>query len=513
MQSQILPSRAALVDRIAMQFEYGQNLIALVGPSGLGKSYLAETLITEKYPEFNKAYIQVTAQLKDTELMTQLLQNSFRAPLVDQTQTLSENFFQLYQTQPCGPCFWVLDGARHLSDEIIEQFRILSAKSSIELFILVTAQAPRMLPSALDIHLERLSLSESKQLMAMFFNDLPMEEDPIFQAFLQESHGNPALLLNWQASQQSHLRAQQPKNSYRWHLIALTVLLALLLLAFMYQKQIQFYFSDQVGDAEPLATVLPAEQVLNLDSTETQTDKVLQQQGTIEVQPSLQATEALAQAPKESTSDTVSAVLTALENPRASEDAEVVRPQNSSQSVKGGEVDTVAETITSINKDTEVVSPQNKPQSIKDGEVNDVAEAIASTSNGVEQSIVAPKTAKLPLTSELVKESVEIKNRELDLSPTEWLLTQNDSVWAIQLLAVKDKAIANSFVLKNELKDVYVYQTVRNSTPWWVVIQAPFANTDEARNARQQLPKNVLAGQPFFKKFERIKQEIQLVAR
>ena len=100
MQSQILPSRAALVDRIAMQFEYGQNLIALVGPSGLGKSYLAETLITEKYPEFNKAYIQVTAQMKDTELMTQLLQNSFRAPLVDQTQTLSDNFFQLYQTQP-----------------------------------------------------------------------------------------------------------------------------------------------------------------------------------------------------------------------------------------------------------------------------------------------------------------------------------------------------------------------------------------------------------------------------
>ncbi|RXE96271.1 ATP-binding protein [Pseudoalteromonas phenolica] len=169
MQSQILPSRAALVDRIAMQFEYGQNLIALVGPSGLGKSYLAETLITEKYPEFNKAYIQVTAQMTDAELMTQLLQNSFRAPLVDQTHSLSENFFQLFQSQPCGPCFWVLDGARHLSDETIEQLRILSAKSPVELFILVTAQAPRMLPNALDIHLERLSLSESKQLMAMFF--------------------------------------------------------------------------------------------------------------------------------------------------------------------------------------------------------------------------------------------------------------------------------------------------------------------------------------------------------
>ena len=46
MQAQILPSRAALVDRIALQFEYGQNLIVLLGTSGLGKSYMLETFIT-----------------------------------------------------------------------------------------------------------------------------------------------------------------------------------------------------------------------------------------------------------------------------------------------------------------------------------------------------------------------------------------------------------------------------------------------------------------------------------
>ncbi|TMO55439.1 AAA family ATPase [Pseudoalteromonas phenolica] len=490
MQSQILPSRAALVDRIAMQFEYGQNLIALVGPSGLGKSYLAETLITEKYPEFNKAYIQVTAQMTDAELMTQLLQNSFRAPLVDQTHSLSENFFQLFQSQPCGPCFWVLDGARHLSDETIEQLRILSAKSPVELFILVTAQAPRMLPNALDIHLERLSLSESKQLMAMFFKDLPMEEDPIFQAFLQESHGNPAVLLDWQASQQSPLRTQQPKKRYRWHLIALTVLLALLLVAFMYQKQIQFYFSEQVEDAEPLTTVLPAKQVLNLDNTDTQTTKTLSQHTVSEVQSLAKATEendevpreALVKSPNDSTTDTVSAVLTALETPRPNEGVGVVSPQDNSLSVKGGEGNNVTETITSANHD-------------------------------LEQNEAVSESTELPLMSEPAEQTAETKKHELDLSPTQWLLTQNDSVWAIQLLAVKDKAIANSFVLTNELKDVYVYETVRNGTPWWVVIQAPFVNIDEARNARQQLPKNVLAGQPFYKKFERIKQEIQLVAR
>ena len=76
MQSQILPSRAALVDRIALQFEYGQNLIVLLGTSGLGKSYLLETFITDKYNDFNKAFVQVGAQMTDVQLMTQLLEQS-----------------------------------------------------------------------------------------------------------------------------------------------------------------------------------------------------------------------------------------------------------------------------------------------------------------------------------------------------------------------------------------------------------------------------------------------------
>ena len=92
MQSQILPSRAALVDRIALQFEYGQNLIVLLGTSGLGKSYLLETFITDKYNDFNKVFVQVGAQMTDVQLMTQLLEQSFNAPLIDRDwETRNEN--------------------------------------------------------------------------------------------------------------------------------------------------------------------------------------------------------------------------------------------------------------------------------------------------------------------------------------------------------------------------------------------------------------------------------------
>ena len=89
MQSQILPSRAALVDRIALQFEYGQNLIVLLGTSGLGKSYLLETFITDKYNDFNKAFVQSSAKLTDAQLMSDLLEQSFNNPLVDHNLSLA----------------------------------------------------------------------------------------------------------------------------------------------------------------------------------------------------------------------------------------------------------------------------------------------------------------------------------------------------------------------------------------------------------------------------------------
>ena len=229
--------------------------------------------------------------------------------------------------------------------------------------------------------------------------------------------------------------------------------------------------------AEPLRTVLPVEQALKLEREEIQSTKILKQKDVIAVKSSLQSTlakdklprEALLEAPKDSTSDTVFAVLTALESSLPTKGTQPTSPQSSSQSVIQEEVDVVTEAKISANN------------------------------NLNQQTVEVPEVTKLPIKSELIEQLAETTNQELDLSPTEWLLTQQDSVWAIQLLAAKDKSIANSFVLANEFKDVYIYETLRNNSPWWVVIQAPFANIDDARSARQKLPDSVLAGQPVLR--------------
>jgi DamX protein len=461
MQPQILPSRAALVNRIELQFEYGQNLICLVGASGLGKSYLAESFITDKYPEFNKAFVKLSAHTKDSDLTVQLLQNSFRSPLIDQTVSLSDNFISLHNESSSGPCLWVLDGARHLSDEMIYQLQMLAKQTVEKVYILITAQSPLMVPEALDLHLEHLSLSESKTLMKMFFSQLPINEDPIFQTFLKESRGNPALLLNWRPAEQQV--AQPSKSKYvkaQWHLTLLTILLALVMIAFVYKKEISQWLPEQ-NEGTTVETVISSEQVF----TEKTVNDVVDSN-------SLQKT--------------------------------------SSNSGKNGDK-TLVEISESVNVIQNVELDQQNVAAVLSALTNQHDEVNLSIIEGSNINTVNKSLEQSLTTDSKIKTKVARSEEHSHTS----LLAQPDTNWAIQLLAVKEKGIADAFITKNKPRILHLelYGTHRLETPWWIVVQSGFPTLESAKQAKNQLPSDILAGQPFFKKQTKIKQEITEFAR
>ncbi|MBA6410592.1 SPOR domain-containing protein [Pseudoalteromonas sp. 5Ae-yellow] len=263
MQSQILPSRAALVDRIALQFEYGQNLIVLLGTSGLGKSYMLETFITDKYNDFNKAFVQVSAQMTDAQLMSELLEQSFNSPLIDHNLSLPENYYQLLQQQPCGPCLWVLDGGRQLSDEMLIELELLSKNSPNTLYIIIASQSKLALNNAVEIYLEPLTLRESKMLLQWYFTDLPYDEDPVFSTFLAEAHGNPSLLLAWQPSEHIADIIVKDKMSWRLHLLILMLLIMLLIIGLLYKSDMTQWWQQyyQQEETQVINTAISIEQV------------------------------------------------------------------------------------------------------------------------------------------------------------------------------------------------------------------------------------------------------------
>ncbi|NOU51061.1 AAA family ATPase [Pseudoalteromonas sp. JBTF-M23] len=484
MQSQILPSRSALVDRIALQFEYGQNLICLVGSSGLGKSYIAESFITGKYPEFNKAYIQLSATTKDSDLTTQLLQHSFRGPLIDQQLSLSKNFYNLYSQSPCGPCLWVLDGARHLSDEMIEQLQILAKKCPETLYILVTAQAPNMLRGALDIHIEPLSMAESRRLMEMFFKQLPPLEDPIFHTFLRGCAGNPAVLLEWQSEQQVDLRAAPKKTTkLSWHLVLFTVILAMLMTAFIYQKELIALLPEPEENTQ-LDTVITATQAAN-DGQKTDIP--------------LTVNTADVSKPVTAENETQEPVVSETELP-TSKQSSVVKQQD------------VAAIVSALASGSDVAEGAG---TVETTAAPIVAEALAEQLvEGTEQrpqsvTVTQPKNVQ----SDQQGSKAPSAGNAQTLDDGIWLMAREDSEWAVQLLAVKDKAVAREFIEQHRLDNIKIYRANRSSQIWWIVILGPFSSLEQAQQAKSALSEQILSGQPFFKKVDKIKQEISLPTR
>lgn len=457
MQSQILPSRAALVDRIALQFEYGQNLICLLGPSGLGKSYLLETFITDKYLDFNKAFVQLSGKMTDQQFMTELLEQSFSNPLIDHSLSLSENFYQLYKQQPCGDCLWVIDGGRHLSEELIQQLEILAKQGPSTLYILIASQSVGQFSQAVEIHLEALNLSESKQLMRWFFDNLPVEEDPVFRTFLQEAHGNPALLLAWQPElQTADIRA--PEKSYKLlYVILLLITTMLLIIGFLYKADMTEWWKAhyQQDTTSSVATALPAEAVVNGPELVTE-----------QAQDGPQAEQQVDTNDDDNTTH-------AANLPAGSSDNK--KPENENHN------NNVAAIVDSLLPAEPVTQETEQPTT------DEVVAAIISDAEQAESAIEA----------------------EQPLVGNAWYLSQPDDNFVIQLLAVTKQEISDKFINENGLQgQVNTYQSLRSGKPWWIVTYGSYATLNEAKKGVTTLSDNVRKNQPFYKKISKIKQEI-----
>ena len=458
MQSQILPSRAALVDRIALQFEYGQNLICLLGPSGLGKSYLLETFITDKYLDFNKAFVQLSGKMTDQQFMTELLEQSFSNPLIDHSLSLSENFYQLYKQQPCGDCLWVIDGGRHLSEELIQQLEILAKQGPSTLYILIASQSVGQFSQAVEIHLEALNLSESKQLMRWFFDNLPVEEDPVFRTFLQEAHGNPALLLAWEPEQQT-ADIRTPEKSYKLlYLILLLITTMLLIIGFLYKADMTEWWKAhyQQDTTSSVATALPAEAVIN--SAEASKEPVLEQA----------QDEPQAQQPVATNDDNN----TSLETEMPVDGSDSKNHNNESHN------NNVAAIVDSLLPAEPVTQETEQPTT---------DEVVAASISDAESAIEA----------------------EQSLVGNAWYLSQPDDNFVIQLLAVTKQEISDKFIDENGLQgQVNTYQSLRSGKPWWIVTYGSYATLNDAKKGVTTLSDNVRKNQPFYKKISKIKQEI-----
>ncbi len=455
MQVRILPSRQALVDRIELQYEYGQSIICLNGPAGLGKSYILETFVTDKYPEFNKVYIQLFPKFTEKQFISQLLEQCFNTPLIDYTLSLSENYDNLCMQQGASDLVLVIDNANYLSLEIEKEIESIIAQTKCQFYVLTASSNKPKFSHCTHLHFEPLSAHESLQLMQMYFTTLPDIDEPVFKSFIASAKGNPALLLGYK---KETVKVSKNKLQYSM-LMILSVLFIVVLtfvLALIFRKEItDEIFTQQVVESDPAIV-----------NTVIQSKDIIQNKQSVPVDEIKEIETQSKEKPKVSI-ENISAAYNDINKKVLSSDLDGVDAKVSKSEI----VEKVKLVQESAKSDTDNSQPIKQAENAVHVEKRDIAKV----------------------------------NTEYDNS---WFLAQDDSHLVIQLMGVSTKTLLNNFINNHQQHELKVYQSRRQGQLWWVIAVGPYNSIKQAQNAKQALSEELRALQPFTKSIAKIKQEI-----
>ena len=93
--------------------------------------------------------------------------------------------------------------------------------------------------------------------------------------------------------------------------------------------------------------------------------------------------------------------------------------------------------------------------------------------------------------TEPVKVAATIEETYKDaFTPASSLLAINESKFTLQLTGMSSAKSLQEFISTHQLprEDVYLYKTLRNNKPWYVVIYGQFESRNIANNATNNLP-------------------------
>jgi septal ring-binding cell division protein DamX len=102
-----------------------------------------------------------------------------------------------------------------------------------------------------------------------------------------------------------------------------------------------------------------------------------------------------------------------------------------------------------------------------------------------------------------MKEDAQQQNNGIKQAP--WLLTQNPSHYTIQLLGTGNERLLVALIKRLNITDkAAYYKNARLDKNWYALTYGTFPSLSEANEAIDQLPADLLKGQPWIRKFSDI---------
>jgi len=156
-----------------------------------------------------------------------------------------------------------------------------------------------------------------------------------------------------------------------------------------------------------------------------------------------------------------------------------------------------------------IVQPVVLPAEIPFAEI---VEAQSSSHSGAENSLAEEQEAEALPTVLPVKSAQQPTAADSVFTQTSKLLTVPAAHYTLQLSALASEKSLQQFILEYGLpqENLYLYQTIRNSKPWYVVIFGEYQSRQAADNARKNLPGRLAEMDSWIKKYQLVHQDLQL---
>ncbi|HCG6612222.1 SPOR domain-containing protein [Vibrio parahaemolyticus] len=496
-----LDSQTELLDRLELLTNFGSNLIAINGPDGYGKSWLAQRYLELGASNKNQCLLLCHATQDDVQRRVLILSQLVSDALFNQQEPLLDSLERILEGEPCDIAI-VIDDAHLLSETLVSELwtLVLEAheKPNWTINVLLFTQSGRLesvlsrlsygqelKPVELDI--DMLSEVEARR----FFESLVVRyvdddaEKRVRDAFkkVDPIPGDIMALGEMKVEKRIIIRSivGSPLN------IALVVLVLLLLAAGGYW----WMFNQPSPD-----------------------DKAQQITGSIE-QTAIPTLTEPTLSPSESN---LTSVTDDLPNDGdlsdATDDSNSLPPTVTEEVASVGNDDTQQRVV--IESDVVDALLEGKPEQANTDNIKALvegAEPQAKTQSETNSSLIKVVKSSDAASEEVAKTETTSSKPIVKFSfSREELKALSPRAYTLQLAAMTSMEDVQAFLDEHQLNNkVRIYPTVRSGTEWYIVTYQDYPTIQMARDAVEKLPDSLKSVSPWAKSLGQVHREIDRV--
>jgi|GEM_PF-6503392 len=545
-----LASQLQLIDRLQHLIYLSSSLIFVSGEQGSGKSTLIEQLSNKLPGNIQQVFIQLNDQSADAQIRQQIITQLYKQPLFDAQDSLLSSISMLQKKHKRDlPRLIILDHAHYLSaDLLLELLQIITHKEQfgesdinvlliasehdnhrMRAFIDAASLTQKLECTCLEFRVEALTVDEASSLLNHIFKQAQYQPKIQHQDALHKQltacAGNPQKIIHlaerisageFKDSELSWLKMRFPAIVLMFFLLITVAGLA----DYLYPK----FFSPSKAAIEVVETIEDETMLLSaISATQLTGDEPAAQQALPEL------VEKLAGSWSNKTSaeikDNQLAVgisdagvkrviiseqqILNLSDPAEEADAELTeikdiqeaQPENIQSEEKSAVLDALVTDIEQVSDQGAVVA-----------EVN-ILEVQDRLENGPQAGSTLSDNRE-PKTAVAAEKQAEFIDREADtiFTASAQLLARAPAHFTLQLSAMESEKTLQAFILAHKLPQpgVYIYQTIRNNNPWYVVIFGDYESLPLAKKASRTLPGSLAKMTPWIKKYQLVHQDLRL---